>query len=117
VASPTQNAYIVGAAYDYSLFKLYAALQGLRTDATGIGAHTYETGVSVPLNSRLTALAEWAYTRRTAPKNTASARNTGSAGLDYFLSRRTDLYLLTVYDRLSGYGTAMTFAGGIRHLF
>ena len=42
---------------------------------------------------------------------------TGSAGLDYFLSKRTDLYLLTVYDRLSGYGTAMTYAAGIRHLF
>jgi len=117
VASPTQNAYIVGAAYDFSLFELYGALQGLRTDSTDVGAHTYEAGLSVPLTSQLTALAEWAYTRRSAPKHAVSGRNTGSAGLDYFLSRRTDLYLLTVYDRLSGYGTAMTYATGIRHLF
>ncbi len=54
VASPTQNAYIVGAAYDFSLFKLYGALQGLRTDSTDIGAHTYEAGLSVPLTSQLT---------------------------------------------------------------
>jgi len=117
VAAPTQNAYIVGAAYDFSLFKLYGALQGLRTDSTDVGAHTFETGLSVPLTSQLTALAEWAYTRRSAPKNIVTGRNTGSAGLDYFLSKRTDLYLLTVYDRLSGYGTAMTYAAGIRHRF
>ncbi|WP_144142829.1 porin [Paraburkholderia sp. BCC1884] len=117
VASPTQNAYVVGGAYDFSLFKVYGALQGLRTDSSGVGAHTVETGFSVPLSSQLTALAEWAYTRRSAPKNVVSGRNTGSAGLDYFLSKRTDLYLLSVYDRLSGYGTAMTYAAGIRHLF
>jgi predicted porin len=92
-------------------------VQGLRTDSTNIGAHTYEAGLSVPLTSQLTALAEWAYTRRSAPKNTVTARNTGSAGLDYFLSKRTDLYLVTVYDRLSGSATAMTYATGIRHLF
>ncbi|MFB9124936.1 porin [Paraburkholderia dipogonis] len=117
VAAPTQNAYIVGAAYDFSLFKLYGALQGLRTDSTDVGAHTVEAGLSVPLTSQLTALAEWAYTRRSAPKNIVTGRNTSSAGLDYFLSKRTDLYLLTVYDRLSGYGTAMTYAAGIRHRF
>ncbi|OAJ62838.1 porin [Paraburkholderia ginsengiterrae] len=117
VASPTQNAYLVGGAYDFSLFKVYGALQGLRTDSTGIGAHTYEAGLAVPLTPVLTALAEWAYTRRSAPHNAATGRNTGSAGLDYVLSKRTDLYLLTVCDRLSGHGTAMTYAGGIRHLF
>ena len=55
--------------------------------------------------------------RRSAPKNAVTGRNTGSAGLDYFLSKRTDLYLVSVYDKLSGSGTAMTYAAGIRHLF
>jgi predicted porin len=117
VASPTQNAYLLGGAYDFSLFKLYGALQGLRTDASDIGAHTLEAGFSAPLTSQLIALAEWAYTRRSAPKHVLTGRNTGSIGLDYFFSKRTDVYLVTVYDRLSGYGTAMTYAAGIRHLF
>nr|WKF59179.1 Outer membrane porin protein [Paraburkholderia busanensis] len=117
VASPTQNAYLLGGSYDFSLFKLYGALQGLRTASAGLGAHTFEAGLFVPLTAQLSALAEWAYTRRSGPKNAVSGRNTGSAGLDYFLSKRTDLYLLTVYDRLSGNGTAMTYATGIRHLF
>ncbi|CAG4921338.1 porin [Paraburkholderia saeva] len=117
VAAPTQIAYIAGAAYDFSRFKLYGALQGTRTDATDISTKTYEAGLALPLTSRFSILAEWAYTHRSATRGVTSSRNTGTAGLDYFLSKRTDVYLLGVYDRLAGHATAMTYATGIRHSF
>ncbi|VWB25622.1 porin [Burkholderia lata] len=115
-AAPTQHAYLAGFAYAFPRITLYGAIQGTRTTATDTGSHTFEAGVSVPVTSRLSALGEWAYTRRTALR-TAVSRNTGVAGLDYTLSRRTDVYALAGYDRLGGSGVAATWALGIRHLF
>ncbi|MBN3799792.1 porin, partial [Burkholderia sp. Ac-20392] len=113
---PTQHAYLAGFAYAFPRITLYGAIQGTRTTATDTGSHTFEAGVSVPVTSRLSALGEWAYTRRTALR-TAVSRDTGVAGLDYTLSRRTDVYALAGYDRLGASGVAATWALGIRHLF
>ena len=117
VAAPTQIAYIAGAAYDFSLFKLYGALQRTRTDAIDLATKTYEAGLAIPITAAFSILAEWAYTHRSVAGGVTTARNTATAGVDYFLSKRTDVYLLSVYDRLEGRATAMTFATGIRHSF
>ncbi|CAJ0863428.1 Outer membrane porin protein [Ralstonia sp. LMG 32965] len=115
--APSQDAYLVGATYDFAWLKLYGAVQGTRTNAMDSGSHTYEVGASVPLTAQLSLLGEWANTRRVGPRGAATTRDTAAAGLDYAFSKRTDVYAVTLYDRQSGAATAMTYAIGIRHLF
>jgi predicted porin len=112
-----QYTYLGGATYDFRVAKLYAAAETTNSYGAGVGSHTYELGVSVPVTATGAILAEWARTSTSAPRNVNKFRNTGSIAYDYKLSKRTDVYVDYLYDKLSGYGSASTEALGIRHTF
>lgn len=109
-----QNTYLGGGSYDFKLAKLYGSLSHSSAEGTRLDTHTASVGVRVPAGPGA-VLAEWARTRRVAAAETV--RNTGSLGYDYFLSKRTDLYVAYVRDRVTGFGPAGTTAVGIRHTF
>jgi predicted porin len=62
-------------------------------------------------------LAEWARTSSNAPHAVHAFHTTASLGYDHPLSKRTDVYAVYMYDKLSTAGTANTAALGIRHMF
>ncbi|GLU35035.1 porin [Trinickia caryophylli] len=112
-----QYLYLVGASYDAKVVKLYGAAQMTSDTAVQTGSHTYELGVSVPLSPSNMILAEWARTRHSAPLDASSVRNTGTIAYDHLLSKRTYVYAVYSYDKLSGSPSGSTVGVGIQHTF
>ena len=115
--STGQYLYLAGAAYDFSLVKLYGAAQMTSNTNVETGSHTYELGVSVPLSPSNVILAEWARTKRSAPLDGGNVRNTGSLAYDYILSRRTYVYVVYSYDKLTANPSGSTYGVGMQHTF
>jgi len=111
-----QDMWMGGMTYNFNIAKVYALAEGAQTYGKPASAHTYMLGLSAPIGVG-SVLAEWARTTRSAPLNVRTMRNTGSIAYDYPLSKRTDVYLVGMYDKTSGYGSATTTALGLRHAF
>lgn len=109
-----QNAYLAGGSYDFRFAKLFAAFNRTTADGTQLDTRTGSLGVRVPAGPGA-VMAEWARTKREAAVDTV--RNTGSVGYDYFLSKRTDVYVVYVRDRVTDFSPEGTAAVGIRHTF
>ncbi|NIF53042.1 porin [Burkholderia sp. Ax-1724] len=112
-----QTLYLAGATYNAQFAKFYGTLQTTNTTTSHIGTHTYQLGVSIPVTAVSYILVSWATTRQSAPSNQDSVHNTGSIGYDYYLSKRTDVYGVYSYDRISAHPSGSTYGAGIRHLF
>ena len=112
-----QDMWLGGFTYNFNVAKIYALATGVQTYGKPSQSHTYMLGLSVPVGLTGSILAEWARTTRTAPLNVRTTRNTGSIAYDYPLSKRTDVYVVCMYDKTSGYGSATTTALGVRHAF
>ncbi len=112
-----QYLYLAGATYNANFAKFYVAMQTTNTTTTEVGSHTYELGLSIPATPTAAVLVEWARTTQSAPKEKDSIRNTASVGYDYYLSKRTDVYAVYSYDKLSGKPSGSTYGVGMRHTF
>lgn len=112
-----QSLYLVGGAYNAKFVKLYGAAQMTSNNGAETGSHTYEVGVSVPINPANDIRAEWARTRHTAPRDAGEVRNTGTIAYDYILSARTYVYAVYSYDKLTGNPSGSTFGVGMQHTF
>jgi predicted porin len=112
-----QNLYLAGAAYDFKLVKLYAAAQMTSNNAAETGSHTYELGLSVPINASNDIRAEWARTKRSAPRDADTVRNTATVAYDYILSKRTYVYAVYSYDKLTANPSGSTVGVGMQHTF
>lgn len=115
--SSGQYLYLAGAAYDAKIVKLYGAAQMTSNNNVETGSHTYELGVSVPLSPSNVILAEWARTKHSAPLNRSNVRNTGSIAYDYILSKRTYVYVVYSYDKLTANPSGSTYGVGMQHSF
>ncbi len=115
--STGQYLYLAGAAYDAKLVKLYGAAQMTSNNNVETGSHTYELGVSVPLSPSNTILAEWARTKHSAPSNQSNVRNTGSIAFNHTLSKRTYVYAVYSYDKLTANPSGSTYGVGMQHTF
>ncbi|VVE11417.1 porin [Pandoraea horticolens] len=119
VASPgaVQYLYLAGATYDAGFAKFYGAMQTTNTTTTQVGTHTYETGMSIPVTPVSTVLAEWAFTKQSGPPRSDAIHNTGSIAYDYYLSKRTDVYVVYSYDKIAGSPSGSSYGLGVRHAF
>lgn len=111
-----QRSAFAGGSFDLGMAKLFASYGRARGRAPDTLARTAQAGVSIPAGKG-NILFSWARTNAVAAGRADTRRDTGAAGYDYFLSKRTDLYALTQVDRLAGANTARTHALGIRHRF
>ncbi|MFC3108953.1 porin [Undibacterium arcticum] len=111
-----QDAYLGGVTYDFKLLKIYTSLEKT-SSSSGIASKTYDAGLSIPITKNGSLLAEVARTKVNAPKNIETARTTASIGYDHFLSKRTDVYAIYVFDKKSNAGSAGTVGVGMRHTF
>ncbi|HEX7933294.1 MAG TPA: porin [Paraburkholderia sp.] len=115
--SSGQYLYLAGAAYDAKFMKVYGAAQMTSNNNVETGSHTYELGVSVPLNPSNVILAEWARTKHSAPLDRSNVRNTGSLAYEYILSKRSLVYAVYSYDKLTANPSGSTYGVGIQHTF
>lgn len=115
--STGQDAYLAGLAYDAGWAKLYASAQATDNAVTDITSRTWQLGTSVPVSKSGSILASWARTTVDNPKLKVGAHNTAGLGYDYFLSRRTDVYVTYLYDHIDGKVKGNSYALGIRHTF
>lgn len=116
-----QTSYFVGASYDLTAAKLYATYTSSSNDATGglkLDDKIYSLGAKIPAGGGDVLLA-YANTKRTGTLTTNNdlKRDTFSAGYDYNLSKRTDVYAVLMNDKISAADRATSFLAGIRHKF
>lgn len=115
--STGQEAYLAGLAWDAGWAKLYASAQATDNAVTDIRSRTWQLGTSVPVNAGGAILDSWAHTTQDNPKAAVGDHDTAGLGYDYFLSRRTDVYLTYLYDHIQGKVKGNSYALGIRHTF
>ncbi|MDQ0141330.1 porin [Cupriavidus necator] len=111
----TQKAIQAGVAYDFAVTKLFAQYQYANSNNT-LRDNTYSISAATPVGAGNVLIA-WAHTARSITGTELQRRNTASIGYDYYLSKRTDVYLNYMYDKVSGLATGNSFGLGIRHRF
>ncbi|MGU4701493.1 porin [Burkholderia cepacia] len=106
----------IGLSYDFSFAKFFGQYMYTKNDQSVGGWHvnTLQGGVSVPIDLG-NMLASYAYSRDAGGLN--QTRQTASLGYDYWLSKRTDIYVSYLYDHVSQLEAGNTFGIGLRHKF
>lgn len=67
--------------------------------------------------SQATITASWSHLKLDRLNGIDLSRNTGAVAYDYFLSKRTDLYVMLVLDRMTDRDSGKSLVTGIRHRF
>lgn len=99
--------------YDFSAVKLFAQYGQVDNDTTGNSYKITSLSASVPVTAMGKALVHWG---QIDPK-TGAKRTTLSVGYDQNLSKRTDLYVVFMSDKISGLATGNNYGAGVRHRF
>ena len=110
----TKTDWMLGGAYDFAVVKAFASYGQAKADNTSNKAKTTQLGVSVPTGAAGKVLASYAQTKMT---DTDISRKTFTVGYDYFLSKRTDVYVMAMNDRITNQTKGNSFGVGIRHRF
>lgn len=111
-AVPDTRTVQLAGSWQLSAAKLFAQLSRVDNRSAGNEFDLVGLGASVPVGAG-SLLAYWG---RVSPE-TGAKRNTLSVGYDHFLSKRTDVYLAAMSDRVSGLSSGHALALGVRHRF
>jgi predicted porin len=105
-----------GASYDFKFMRLYGQLGRVKTEAES-DARTvlYQIGTAVPIDQAL-ILVSYGSSQLNTPNSQITDRII-SIGYDYFLSKRTDLYIAASHEQVFMLSSGNTLAGGIRFRF
>ncbi|QTN24354.1 porin [Rhizobacter sp. AJA081-3] len=100
------------ASYDFGVARLFGQFGNVANKTSGNEYDIAGLGASVPVgNGKI--LAQWGQIK----PETGAKRKTFSAGYDYFLSKRTDLYAVAMNDKIDGQSNGSAFSVGIRHRY
>jgi predicted porin len=108
-----------GAYYDLKVVKLMAQMSQTtfkNATPTEIKLRTTALSATVPVGAG-SVLLEWAHTNNDRTGVASLKRDTLGIGYDHNLSRRTDLYLVALQDKVSNLSTGNGLALGLRHRF
>ncbi|KUY51952.1 porin [Burkholderia sp. RF2-non_BP3] len=111
-----QDAVLAGVGYELKFVKVTAFYQYVHDAIDGgvLGTHSGQIGASVPLGFG-TLLASFMAAK--SHGRDSPSRTTGALGYDYRLSKRTDVYVAYMRDRVSGYGNGDSAGLGLRTAF
>lgn len=98
--------------YDFGVAKLFGQIGKVDNKTTGNEYDITGLGASVPAGNGK-VLAQWGQIK----PETGAKRKTFSAGYDYFLSKRTDLYAVAMSDKIDGQSSGSAFSIGVRHRY
>lgn len=119
-ASGKETAWQLGGSYNFGPVKAFAQYSQVKETTTGTAsANTkdkiYQLGATVPVGAG-SVLASYGVAK-TTPTGATTKRDIFSLGYDHFLSKRTDVYVVYMYDKIKSLDSGNTFAVGIRHRF
>lgn len=100
------------ATYDFGAVKLFGQFGNVANKTTGNEYDITGLGASVPVGNGK-VLAQWGQIK----PETGAKRKTFTAGYDYFLSKRTDLYAVAMSDKVDGLSSGSAFSIGVRHRY
>lgn len=104
-----------GAAYDFGLAKVFAQYTDVKNNSTGVEYKLADVSAAIPVTTAGKVLV--AYGEIDA-SGVNPDRKTLSLAYDHYLSKRTDVYLAAMQDKLDGAGTTgKSYAVGLRHRF
>jgi predicted porin len=112
----TKEDWMLGGSYDVGFVKGFLTYGQTKTKITDVKQKTATVGASAPIGAGKLLVA-YANTKRTSDLLADAKRNTVSVGYDYFLSKRTDLYAVVMYDKITSYDSGTSFGLGVRHRF
>lgn len=98
--------------YDFGVVKVFAQYAKATNDTRRIDYKITELGAAVPIGQGK-LLAQYG---QISP-STGAGRKTWSVGYDYWLSKRTDVYLVGMSDRIEKLSAGNSFSIGMRHRF
>lgn len=129
------DTWFVGGAYDLKFMKLFGTLNFSTARLIGdaddsqydLKSNTVQLGTSVPVGNG-SVLFSWAHTKIKADGDFSAVlggsgvqssitRNTASLGYDYYFSKRTDLYSIVSYDKITDQASGVSVGVGIRQRF
>ncbi|HSC62276.1 MAG TPA: porin [Caldimonas sp.] len=111
-----QTVWHAGATYDFQFIRVYGQAGRIKTEAAEDSTTTsYQLGVAVPFGTSLVLVA-YGHQHVSAPTKSTTG-SIGSIGYDYFLSKRTDIYVAATYEKLSSVSSGNSIAGGVRVKF
>ena len=111
-----QSALMVAASYDFQVAKVSGIHQSVKQNGL---ENTYKIdtfGASVPVGAAK-LIFSWARTELDRPVGVDPKRDTYGLTYDYFLSKRTDVYLHGLVDKLTGADRGTSLVAGVRHRF
>ena len=113
-----QTAYQFGGSYDAGVVKLYAQYGTINTSANAnVTSKIYTLGASVPLGAG-SLIAEYGSSKKTTDGSSTTLKNDiATGGYDYFLSKRTDVYAILLFDKYTTAKHGSTYAVGLKHTF
>jgi predicted porin len=100
-----QRIFGVGAGYDFGFLQTTLSYTNVLfdyLDTTGLRVNNVEVSVTHKITPTLLAGAAYIYTFGKSSEAIKPHYNQGNLGIDYFLSKRTDLYLVGLYQRAGG---------------
>jgi len=100
-----------GARYQLARLQPFGLITQVRNTATSARATTYEIGMTYGLTPALDFSAAYQYQERNQGVGDAQVL---VGTFDYKFSKRTDVYLVAVYDRDKGYRAFPVFGGGVQ---
>jgi predicted porin len=103
----------LGASYDAGVAKVFGQIGKVDNLTTTRDYRIVGLGARVPVTQSGALLAQWG---RVTP-DTGAKRNTLSLGYDHNLSKRTDVYLVGMRDKVEGLSTGHGVSVGVRHRF
>jgi predicted porin len=113
-----ENTWTAGAAYDFGFAKFFVQYGKIKDKQYATENKIWDVSASVPVTPKSSVLLAYGHSKLNTvvtPK-----RKTASVAYDYFLSKRTDVYVTYMNDKLPDaalYATGNTFAVGIKHAF
>ncbi|TDF62202.1 porin [Cupriavidus sp. L7L] len=114
--SSAQTAMVGGVSYDFNVVKLLTEYAHTSTSGASTTTDTLQVGAQIPAGSGK-ILASAVSSRVRSDVMPDYRRHGLAGGYDYVLSKRTDIYGVTMFDKIAGKGSGTSFALGLRHKF
>jgi predicted porin len=113
-----QTAYQVGGSFDAGPVKLFAQYGKIKTDANkDVDTTNYNVGAKVPMGAGAVLVQYGNSKIGTEGVVGDTASKIASAGYDYFLSKRTDIYAVVMFEKYTGFAHGSNYAVGLKHTF
>jgi predicted porin len=113
----TRQKTLMGAlSYDLAVVRLSTIYQAHKQTTLGNDYRVWSLGASVPVGPHK-VMATWARTKLDRSTAADATRDSIALTYDHFLSRRTDLYVHALHDRVTGLASGNSLVAGMRHRF